>query len=155
MARLVAKFGDWVDVDRPASEVFARASDLEALFAALHERAGVEAKRLTGAGPTAVGDRWRVKGAGRLKRRKGVAEVTALDAPERMAVRAEGGGYVVDNDMRVQALDARRCRIEVRSAVHASGLKAIVAAAALKLLKRRVQAGMRKGLLKAKAALEG
>ena len=131
MARLIATFEDRVEVDRPAANVFAQVSDLEALFAALRDRAGVEAKRLHGAGPTAVGDRWRVKGIGRFKRRKGVVEVSVLEPPSFMVIRGESSGYTSGTEITVTPLDAERCTLQVRSAVHASGMRAIVASAAL------------------------
>ena len=59
MARLIGKIGDWVEIERPAEAVFAAATNLESLLALARERGKVDAERIRGAGPTAVGDRCR------------------------------------------------------------------------------------------------
>ena len=154
MARLIGKIGDWVEIDRPAEIVFAAATDLEALFELARRRGKVEAERIRGAGPTAIGDRWRVAGKGSFGKRSGEVEVRELRTGAGMLLRSKGGGYRVETDVILTALGPSKSRLEVKNDLYASGLRAILSAAALKLMGGKARAGLRRALLRAKGALE-
>lgn len=154
MARLIGKIGDWVEIDRPAEAVFTAATDLEALFSLATERGNVDAERVKGAGPTAIGDRWRVAGKGSFGQRSGEVEVRELRPGAGMLLRSKGGGYRVETDVILSPLGPARTRLEVKNDLYASGLRAVLSAAALKLMGGKARAGLRRALLRAKEALE-
>ena len=154
MARLIGKIGDWVEIERPAEAVFAAATNLESLLALARERGKVDAERIRGAGPTAVGDRWRVAGRGSFGKRSGEVEVRELRPGSGMLLRSKGGGYRVETDVILTRLSPSRTRLEVRNDLYASGLRAVLSAAALKLMGGKARAGLRRALLRAKEALE-
>lgn len=154
MARIVGAFSDGIEVERPAEAVFAAASDLDAVFAALARRGDVRAERIVGRGAVAIGDRWRISASGRFGQREGVAEVTAVRPPEHLAARANGGGYGVETEMTITPLGPDRCLLTIESEIRASGLRAALSSPIIKLLDGRIQGALSGALRRAKERLE-
>ena len=147
-------FSEAVVIDRRPEEVFDRLTDLAGSLAKLRKSAPLEIERLSGGGELTAGAAWRISGETRLGRRTGRVEITGMSPPDHLAFLSTGRGFALNTVITISAAGASRSRLEAANELFAMTFGARLLAPAIRLTRRRVVKGLRKGLRRLKKRLE-
>ncbi len=154
MSKLVMTFAESVVIDRSPEEVIDQLTNLPEMLAKLRKKTPIEIDRLAGDGELKAGAAWSISGKTRLGHRTGRVEITGISPPHSLELRSTGRGFAVDTVITITTAGPSRSRLEAANELFAVTFAARLLAPAIRLSRRRVVKGLRKGLRRLKKKLE-
>lgn len=131
------KFTTKQDIEAPLSQVWATVADFEAWERAAMRR-GADVARTDSLRAVAAGIGWAARFLYRGKDRKMTIGLTAFDAPNRMAFKANSQAVEADVHIELMEMAARRTRMHVATEIHPLSLGARLFLQSLRLARARV-----------------
>lgn len=125
------------DIEAPIGEVFAAASDFDAIERRLRQR-GVSLDRDPDAPPAGVGRRWSVDVTWRGRAHRVVSELVSVDQDQGYAIESTSGGVVCLSVVDLVALSKTRTRMLVSLDLRPTTLSSRLLIQSLRLAKGRL-----------------